>query len=230
MANTWHGRFPYQNLAPHGFTRTSPVSKFRPNGYDLYDVTGNVWEWTDTDWTHRHPAEELGPGQDGQQLTEAACCAPRTALSEHDRFVIKGGSHLCAPSYCHRYRPAARQPHGPCDTTSHVGFRCVQSRRPTRERRVLPAEKVTWPDEAAGDGSYSRGGSPEGSSRPTAIASRRRGRVWVERSGLPTSAVAAARWASGLRCAGAPGMVSAGSQQLSGLPCRAEVAQRCMTP
>jgi sulfatase modifying factor 1 len=130
MANTWHGQFPHQNLAPHGFTRTSPVNRFRPNGYGLYDVTGNVWEWTTTRWTDRHTAyraaePEPGPGQ--QTPAEVACCGPRTTLHEHDRYVIKGGSHLCAPSYCHRYRPAARQAHGPRDTTSHVGFRCVQS-------------------------------------------------------------------------------------------------------
>jgi len=127
MANTWHGRFPYQNLAPHGFTRTSPVRKFRANGYGLYDMTGNVWEWTATRWTPRHPAAERGSRQDDQPAAEAACCAPHAPVGEHDRFVIKGGSHLCAPSYCHRYRPAARQGHGPRDTTSHVGFRCVQS-------------------------------------------------------------------------------------------------------
>ena len=65
-------------------------------------------------------------------MTNRSCsprrvCGPHTTVGEHDRFVIKGGSHLCAPSYCHRYRPAARQAHGPRDTTSHVGFRCVQS-------------------------------------------------------------------------------------------------------
>jgi formylglycine-generating enzyme required for sulfatase activity len=127
MANTWHGRFPHQNLAPHGFTRTSPVKRFRPNGFGLYDMTGNVWEWTATRWAPRHAGREPAPGPHGQQLSEPACCAPHTSLGEHDRFVIKGGSHLCAPSYCHRYRPAARQPHGPRDTTSHVGFRCVRS-------------------------------------------------------------------------------------------------------
>jgi formylglycine-generating enzyme required for sulfatase activity len=127
MANTWHGQFPYQNLSPHGFTRTSPVMTFPPNGHRLYDVTGNVWEWTTTRWTSRHTGERAGRDQHDPQLTEAACCGPHTALRESDRFVIKGGSHLCAPSYCHRYRPAARQAHGPRDTTSHVGFRCVQA-------------------------------------------------------------------------------------------------------
>jgi len=137
MANTWHGRFPYQNLTPYGFTRTSPVKTFRPNGYGLYDVTGNVWEWTSTRWTHRHSADEPGPGQHDQPGTDALCCAPHTAVSEHDRFVIKGGSHLCAPSYCHRYRPAARQAHGPRDTTRHVGFRCVQSLEGSAVRSVV---------------------------------------------------------------------------------------------
>jgi formylglycine-generating enzyme required for sulfatase activity len=127
MASTWHGRFPCQNLAPHGYTRTSPVKKFRPNGYGLYDVTGNVWEWTATPWTTRHLAQTPRSSQPGQGPAQTACCAPHTTLGEHDRFVIKGGSHLCAPSYCHRYRPAARQGHGPRDTTSHVGFRCVQT-------------------------------------------------------------------------------------------------------
>jgi formylglycine-generating enzyme required for sulfatase activity len=117
MANTWHGRFPWENLRPHGFDRTSPVRRFPPNGYGLYDVAGNVWEWTRTPWT----ADHTGP-----VAPAPACCGPdHEQVGEQDRRVIKGGSHICAPSYCHRYRPAARQGHAVRSTTSHLGFRCV---------------------------------------------------------------------------------------------------------
>jgi len=119
MANTWHGRFPWENLRPHAFDRTSPVGRFPPNGYGLYDVAGNVWEWTRSAWTDTH----------GEPVdTAPACCSPDNQLGEEDRRVIKGGSHLCAPSYCHRYRPAARQGHTVRSTTSHLGFRCVLRR------------------------------------------------------------------------------------------------------
>jgi sulfatase modifying factor 1 len=118
MANTWHGQFPWENLRPHGFDRTSPVKRFAPNGYGLYDVAGNVWEWTTTPWAADHTTTGDAPIY--------ACCTPGTEnIGEQDRRVIKGGSHLCAPSYCHRYRPAARQGHGVRSTTSHLGFRCV---------------------------------------------------------------------------------------------------------
>jgi sulfatase modifying factor 1 len=114
MANTWRGAFPYQNLDPPGADRTSPVKRFPANGYGLYDVAGNVWEWTATRWGGQADAPAAG------------CCAPTSAtLTESDRVVIKGGSHLCAPSYCHRYRPAARQAQAVRSTTSHLGFRCV---------------------------------------------------------------------------------------------------------
>jgi formylglycine-generating enzyme required for sulfatase activity len=117
MANTWHGRFPWENLRPHGFDRTSPIGRFPPNGYGLYDVAGNVWEWTRSAWTSTH----AGPVD-----TTSTCCGPgHEPVREQDRRVIKGGSHLCAPSYCHRYRPAARQGHAVRSTTSHLGFRCV---------------------------------------------------------------------------------------------------------
>jgi formylglycine-generating enzyme len=128
MANVWQGEFPWQNARDDGFERTSPVDAFPANGYGLHDLIGNVWEWT-TDWYQpRHPAAR-----------EKACCIPRNprgARAEHSydpsqpeiripRKVLKGGSHLCAPNYCRRYRPAARFPE-PVDTsTCHVGFRCI---------------------------------------------------------------------------------------------------------
>jgi formylglycine-generating enzyme len=116
MANTWQGDFPWQNLLLDRYEGTSPVETYPPNGYGLYDMAGNVWEWTD-DWFG--PSNGDGP----------ACCAPRDPrVAPEDRFprrVMKGGSHLCAPSYCLRYRPAARQGEAIDTSTGHIGFRCV---------------------------------------------------------------------------------------------------------
>jgi formylglycine-generating enzyme required for sulfatase activity len=126
MANTWQGRFPFENLAADGFEGTSPVGSFPPNGYGLLDMIGNVWEWT-TDWyAPRHPPKGHG------------CCAtlnPRGAKREESfdpreplkipRKVMKGGSFLCAPNYCRRYRPAARMAQTIDTATCHLGFRCV---------------------------------------------------------------------------------------------------------
>jgi formylglycine-generating enzyme required for sulfatase activity len=116
MANSWQGEFPWQNLKLDGYEGTSPVGSFPPNGYGLYDVTGNVWEWTADAFTMNGAAE-----------TEAPCCAPAGRLEGETfpRKVIKGGSHLCAPNYCLRYRPAARQSETIDTSTSHIGFRCV---------------------------------------------------------------------------------------------------------
>ncbi|HUK95884.1 MAG TPA: formylglycine-generating enzyme family protein [Gaiellaceae bacterium] len=112
MANTWQGEFPWQNLKVDGFAGTSPVGSFPPNGYGLYDMTGNVWEWTTDFFTASHE--------------ERACCAPQLLPGERfPRRVIKGGSHLCAPNYCLRYRPAARQGEAIDTSTGHLGFRCV---------------------------------------------------------------------------------------------------------
>jgi sulfatase modifying factor 1 len=119
MANRWFGRFPWENLHPHGFERTSPVRRFPANGFGLYDVTGNVWEWTSTAW----PTGDAN----GAEPEQHGCCAPAAEhVGEHTRRTMKGGSHLCAPSYCLRYRPAARQGQEVRSTTSHLGFRCVR--------------------------------------------------------------------------------------------------------
>ncbi|WP_249729891.1 MULTISPECIES: formylglycine-generating enzyme family protein [unclassified Chelatococcus] len=133
MANTWQGQFPFENLVTDGYDRTSPVRSFPPNGYGLYDMIGNVWEWTADWWSSRHPDD-----------APKACCVPvnpRGGAREASfdprqphiaipRKVLKGGSHLCAPNYCRRYRPAARHAE-PIDTsTSHVGFRCVRRAQP----------------------------------------------------------------------------------------------------
>ncbi len=128
MANSWQGEFPWQNLMLDGFEGTSPVGSFPPNGYGLYDITGNVWEWTSDWYTPRHP-----------EPVEHACCGPvnpRVATPEQSfnpgqpgehipRRVVKGGSHLCAPNYCLRYRPAARQPQMIDTSMAHLGFRCI---------------------------------------------------------------------------------------------------------
>ena len=128
MANTWQGEFPWQNLMLDRYERTSPVKQFPANGFALYDMAGNVWEWT---------ADFFTPGHEGE--TEHPCCSPknpRVTSPEHSynlgapgreipRRVTKGGSHLCAPNYCLRYRPAARQVEAIDTTTSHIGFRCI---------------------------------------------------------------------------------------------------------
>jgi formylglycine-generating enzyme required for sulfatase activity len=120
LANTWQGEFPYENLLVDGYEGTSPVGSFPANGYGLLDLIGNVWEWT-TDW---YTADH----------TEASpCCGadPRTESVEPDdpsaipRRVMKGGSHLCAPNYCRRYRPAARMAQTIDTSTCHLGFRCI---------------------------------------------------------------------------------------------------------
>lgn len=124
LANTWPGPFPYRGDPGPDRYGTTPVDAFPPNGHGLLDMIGNVWEWTADLWTPRH-------GLVG------SCCVPTVATSHRPggtalpaksaipRRVIKGGSHLCAPNYCRRYRPAARQAQAFDSGTSHIGFRCA---------------------------------------------------------------------------------------------------------
>ena len=132
MANTWQGEFPWQNLLLDKHERTSPVRSFPPNGYGLYDVAGNVWEWTTDFYTPKHPDEVIHAccGPSGPRLNPRVT-SPEASHNvggpdeEFARMVIKGGSHLCAPNYCHRYRPAARSPQTIETSMGHLGFRCI---------------------------------------------------------------------------------------------------------
>lgn len=114
MANTWQGRFPYHNTGARGWVGTSPVGTFPPNGFGLFDMIGNVWEWTTTRYTPRHSA-----------APEVSGCCPPPGGDPSVMQTLKGGSHLCAPEYCHRYRPAARSSQSQDSATSHIGFRCI---------------------------------------------------------------------------------------------------------
>jgi len=128
MCNFWQGQFPSENLVFDGFERTSPVRTFAPNHFGVFDMIGNVWEWT-RDWYA--DAGELARQKEG-------CCVPKDPKGGTEaagrspqlhelapRKVLKGGSHLCAENYCQRYRPAARIPQTVETSTSHIGFRCI---------------------------------------------------------------------------------------------------------
>ncbi|HET6183290.1 MAG TPA: formylglycine-generating enzyme family protein [Acetobacteraceae bacterium] len=128
LANTWQGNFPYENLAADGYARTSPVTAFPPNAYGLFDMIGNVWEWT-ADWfTARHQPDAGKPcciTENPRGGPQSGSYDPRGGAARIPRKVVKGGSHLCAPNYCRRYRPAARHAQPTDSGMSHLGFRCV---------------------------------------------------------------------------------------------------------
>jgi sulfatase modifying factor 1 len=115
LANYWHGDFPWR--PDPGYGRTTPVGSFPANDYGLYDMAGNVWEWT-CDW--------YVDVREGDPCCAAASYDPQQPQFQVPRKVIKGGSFLCADSYCHRYRPAARRPQMIDTGMSHIGFRCVR--------------------------------------------------------------------------------------------------------
>ena len=127
LANTFQGQFPHRNTAEDGYERTSPVDAFPPNGYGLRDMIGNVWEWTNDWWSPRHDvgAKSCCLPRNPRGGREAASLDPSLPAIRIPRKVIKGGSHLCAPSYCRRYRPAARHAEAVDTSTCHLGFRCV---------------------------------------------------------------------------------------------------------
>lgn len=158
-ANSWQGRFPYQNDGASGWVYTAPVGSFPANGYGLYEMTGNSWEWTSSEWTPRHdPAGHAppqvtaegrqnllggsGPSPDADEgAASSGCgggdgctCSPSSSAARGDQpapmgvknRVLKGGSHLCAPEYCLRYRPAARSSQSDDSATTHIGFRLAR--------------------------------------------------------------------------------------------------------
>jgi len=131
LANTWQGPFPWRNFETDGYTGTCPVRSYPANGYGLYEVCGNVWEWT-TDWyvAMHAPADPAKPSccsvTDPRGPAREASLDPLQPQVRIPRRVVKGGSFLCAPSYCRRYRPAARHAQMVDSGMSHIGFRCIR--------------------------------------------------------------------------------------------------------
>lgn len=117
-ANTWQGVFPVINSGEDGFVGLAPSGCYKPNRLGLYDMIGNVWEWTKSAFTPDHS------GVEGYTLPADAM--PQAQVSEQITYTIKGGSFLCAPNYCMRYRPGAREGQEADLGASHLGFRTIE--------------------------------------------------------------------------------------------------------
>lgn len=121
-ANIWSGHFPYENTKKDGFEGTAPVKSFPPNGYQLYDMAGNVWEWT-ADWYNSDYYAQETPGR----LNPQGANAPHDPLDPEPKRVIRGGSFMCSDEYCRGYRVSARMKTSPTSGLSNLGFRCARS-------------------------------------------------------------------------------------------------------
>ena len=129
MANTWQGKFPVKDAGEDGYAGIAPAKSFPPNGYGLYDMAGNVWQWC-SDWYRVDAFTQIAT-----ELASKNVCrdtgGPRESWDPADpnapKRVVKGGSFLCNDSYCSRYRPSARHGCTPDTGMSHIGFRCVIS-------------------------------------------------------------------------------------------------------
>jgi sulfatase modifying factor 1 len=128
FANIWQGAFPYRNTAADGFVRTAPVKSFKPNGYGLYDMAGNVWEWCSDLYRVDLYRQRAGKGVIVNPSGPSVAMDPRNPRAQSR--VQRGGSFLCNDSYCGRYRPSARHGCSPDTGMSHVGFRCVMTGKP----------------------------------------------------------------------------------------------------
>ncbi len=133
QANSWIGRFPWDDRGGHE-TGTEPVGCYPPNDHGLYDMIGNVWEWTSDYYAPRHVPPSEAPVDAGGRVSLLGVASSELG-SRTPRRVLKGGSHLCSPDYCLRFRPAARSPQADDTATTHIGFRCARDAEPDTTRQ-----------------------------------------------------------------------------------------------